>query len=332
MAKLHCLQQNLLKELGLILLFLTIVGCNSSSLPDTSNIKVNTKFKRFDEAFFITDTAEEKFYTQLNALKIDYPHFFMSNETDRFFYLQRNSELPQNLYKEVSAKLETMTLLNENLNRAFKFYYYYYGTKKTITPYTYISNLDFDYPIILADSVLFVASDMYLGVSNPFYQNIPSYQAYYRQPAFMVRDIMEALALSHINKPEKERLLDDMIFNGKCMYFVAQLMPDAPIQIITKYSEKHLNFASTNEKSIWAYFIENNLLFDTSMETKRRFIELAPFSKFYTKLDNESPGMIGKWVGYQIVTDYMENSETTLKELMQEADADKILRKSNYKP
>ncbi len=326
------MQQILFKKLRFILITLLVVGCNLSSFPDTTNVKVNTKFKRFDEAFFTTDTSEIKFYKQLDALKKNYPHFFMSNETDRFFYLQRNSELPQKLYAEVKGKLGEMDLLNENLNTAFKFYYYYYGTEKTITPYTYISNLDFDYPIILADTVIFVASDMYLGATNPFYQSIPNYQASYRQPAFMVRDIMEALALSHIKKSEKERLLDDMVFNGKLMYFVAQMMPDAPVEIITKYSDKHLKFAATNEKSIWSYFIENNLLFDTSMETKRRFIALAPFSKFYTKLDNESPGMIGKWVGYQIVKGYMENSEATLHELMQETDADKILRKSNYKP
>ena len=42
-----------------------------------------------------------------------------------------------------------------------------------------------------------------------------------------------------------------------------------------------------NEANIWAYFVENKLLFSSDRQNKMRFIEDAPFSKFYTSFDRK---------------------------------------------
>ncbi len=321
------------KILFLVLFTAAFAGCTSSSAPDVSHIRENTAFKRFDQAFFELDSSRQSFYAQLPALKKDFPHFFMSNETDRFFYLQRKEELPTKLYAEVKAVHGTLEKENAALNDAFKHLYHYYGTQKTYQPYTYISNLDYDYPVLLADSVLFVASDLYLGVSAPYYSGLPTYLRFYRQPGFMVRDVIEAIALSKSVKPKQERLIDDMIFHGKLLYFIHKMMPEAAPEIVVRYTAEDIAFCNKNEKSIWAYFIENNLLFDTSLDTKRRFVETAPFSKFRTKFDNNTPGMIARWIGYKLVSSYAANyPDMTLSELMQQGDADKILKLSGYKP
>ena len=48
-----------------------------------------------------------------------------------------------------------------------------------------------------------------------------------------------------------------------------------------------------------------------------RFLEPAPFSKFYLQLDNESPGKVGRWIGWQIVRYYHKNNpEISLKKLI----------------
>ena len=43
-----------------------------------------------------------------------------------------------------------------------------------------------------------------------------------------------------------------------------------------------------NETNIWQYFIEKQILYKTDPEWVDRFLEPAPFSKFYLQLDNES--------------------------------------------
>ena len=82
---------------------------------------------------------------------------------------------------------------------------------------------------------------------------------------------------------------------------------------------------------MWRFFIDDNLLFDTDSRLPNRFINLAPFSKFYLEIDNESPGRIGQWVGWQIVRSFMEHNESGLQDMFK-MDAKQIFEKSKYKP
>ena len=62
-----------------------------------------------------------------------------------------------------------------------------------------------------------------------------------------------------------------------------------------------------------------------------RFINPAPFSKFYLEIDNDSPGMVGRYIGWQIVRSYMENNNSTIQKLLT-LNAEELLNKSKYKP
>ena len=56
----------------------------------------------------------------------------------------------------------------------------------------------------------------------------------------------------------------------------------------------------------------------------------GPFTKGF---DADAPARLGEWVGWQIVSAYMEkNKEVSLKELLQINDSQKILNQSGYKP
>ncbi len=80
------------------------------------------------------------------------------------------------------------------------------------------------------------------------------------------------------------------------------------------------------------YFIEKQVLYQTQLEWVQRFIEPAPFSKFYLQLDNETPGRIGSWLGWQIVNSYMTQfPETPLDELLK-ISSQKLFNLSKYKP
>jgi len=87
-----------------------------------------------------------------------------------------------------------------------------------------------------------------------------------------------------------------------------------------------------NEIYIWQYFIENQLLYNTSPSLQKRFIEPAPFSKFYLEIDNESPGRIGVWLGWQIIKSYISRHPKTDINAILSLPAQTIFSKSNYKP
>ncbi len=83
---------------------------------------------------------------------------------------------------------------------------------------------------------------------------------------------------------------------------------------------------------IWSYFVDKELLYSTDNSLNTRFIDLAPFSKFYLDIDNKSPGSVGSWLGWQIVRSFMKyNKDVSLTELMK-MDNETIFKKSKYKP
>ena len=56
------------------------------------------------------------------------------------------------------------------------------------------------------------------------------------------------------------------------------------------------------------------------------------FSKFYLELDNQSPGRVGRWIGWQIVKSFMnQNPKTSAQELLS-MPFQKLFYLSKYKP
>jgi uncharacterized protein YjaZ len=92
-----------------------------------------------------------------------------------------------------------------------------------------------------------------------------------------------------------------------------------------------LDWARENEGQIWRYFIERELLFDTDRELSARFLDPAPFSKFRLVLDNESPGRIGRYMGWQIVRSFMEQNDIPVAEMLQMT-GETLFNESKYKP
>ena len=313
----------------IISLSFLFTSCLDEHQVDVSNIKLNTQLKRFDSAFF--ETPEAQFKTKLPMLKENYGAMFTNGATDDFWMNQRIDKLQITLYQE--SKKAISKEIYFNLREGLKHAAYYKLEPLPKSIYTYISRLDFDFPILYADSLLFIATDLYLGPESKYYQGMSDYLKFERSSHFMVRDALEPLVKKEIPIPsESPTLLDDMIQEGKSMYALEKLMPDASMDKLLKYTPKEYEFCMKNERSIWVYFIENNLLFDTSMDVKRRFMFPAPFSKFRTDLDTQSPGQIGMWIGYNIVKAYADNSELDLKNILKETDSRKILKISNYKP
>ena len=97
------------------------------------------------------------------------------------------------------------------------------------------------------------------------------------------------------------------------------------------FNEDKLTWAKANEEQVWMYFIDKKLLFSTDTKLNKRFLENAPFSKFYMEQDDLSPGKIGVWMGWKIVNAFMENNDVSLQQLLK-MDEENIFNKSKYKP
>ncbi len=83
---------------------------------------------------------------------------------------------------------------------------------------------------------------------------------------------------------------------------------------------------------IWAHFIEQKLIYNTDAGQYMRYFNDGPFT-IAAGVPQESAPSIGVYIGYRIISKYMEeNSGTTLKALMEDSNWEQLLQKSKFKP
>ncbi|MBV1887833.1 MAG: gliding motility lipoprotein GldB, partial [Urechidicola sp.] len=196
---------------------------------------------------------------------------------------------------------------------------------------THISDLDYQYPVLYADSLILISLDMYLGKNNIVYKDFPSYLSENYKKQNMIVDVAKDIISQNYPKKKTRIFLDRMIEEGKFLYLLDCFLPDVSDNLKMGCTEEKMEWAIKNELSVWKYFIENELLYSNDTNLNARFIDFGPFSKFYLEADQDSPGRIGIWIGWQIVSSYMKNNDVTLQQLMG-ANPEVIYKKSKYKP
>ena len=109
-------------------------------------------------------------------------------------------------------------------------------------------------------------------------------------------------------------------------------MPHHEDSLKIGYTRDQNKWVNENEVFIWQYMIEKQILFSTKTTLDYRFLMPAPFSKFYLEIDNDSPGRIGQWIGWQIVKSYKDEfPDSKLQEILSMPSQD-LFNKSKYKP
>lgn len=305
-------------------------GCKRTEKSDEKS----TLFSyRFEQDLF--EISPQFIFDSLPKLKDRYSPFFESTN-DEFWRNILLDSTQLRLYAHVRETFEDISVEKQSVKSLLdKYIHHYKPAHKNFYLYTYISNLDFDYPVIVSDSNLFLALDLYLGADFPAYAYLPRYLAAERDRRYIPIDVALSIAESMINPTANnaETLLSYMIREGILLYTTKKLLPKEKEKNIFKYSDEQWDFCVSNERNIWLYFINNKLLFDTNIMTKKKFIDPAPFTKMGTDFDREIPGRIGRWIGYRIVSEFMKkNKDISPRDLLQITDYNHIFYKSNYKP
>lgn len=315
----------------LYLLLIAAVGISCDENPleiDVSHIEAEAQVKRYDRDFF--DTTN---YT-LSELKTEYPYFFDANTADQTWEKRRRDEELVYLSGRVDSLYPELNDFTAELSWVFKHYAHYYPDVQIPTVYTYVGGLDMQYPVLFIDSALFVALDVFLGADAPEYAGVPSYITERFSEEFIVPKVLKEMAQARIDYNESDlTLINSMVYWGKVLYFAEAMYPDIAFNRLFEYSTEQVDWANKNEANMWEYLIREDLLFDRKSQTRNRFLDEAPFSKFYAGIDRQSPGRIGRWIGWRIVHSYMEsNPEKTLIDLLENTDNQAIFAASQYKP
>jgi gliding motility-associated lipoprotein GldB len=317
------------KSIFILALMAFMVSCKKENEADAKIAEVplpKIKIERFDDIFYNSKPEE------LAAVKKQYPYFFPAGNEDAVWIEKIKDPLLQELHKEVDKKFPNTDALEQDLASLFQRTKFYFPETHTPRVVTLLSEMDYANRVIYADTLMLISLDLYLGKDHKFYVDFPKNQRQEFEAPQILPNAVSSFSADKIAPPRDRSLLGLMIYYGKELYLKDLLIPDVPDNEKIAYTKEQLAWAEANESEIWRYFVDKKLLFDTDPKLAGRFINPAPFSKFYLELDNESPGRIGQWLGWQIVKAYAENNKNIPLQQLLATDAKTIFDNSKYKP
>ncbi|MFT6994473.1 MAG: gliding motility-associated lipoprotein GldB [Maribacter sp.] len=304
---------------------LFLMGCNDNNkvAQDIEKIPLELQVSRFDREF--ASATPDK----IPLLRTKYPYLFPA--PDSIWIAKMNDSLQIELFKEVGNTFNSFKDEEAGLTQLFKHIKYYFPEEYIPKIVTVTNDVDYNNRIILADSLLFIGLDNYLGSEHKYYGGFQRYIATSLDRTYMVSDVASAFAKKVVPKPRDRTFLARIIYFGKELYLKDKLMPVATDMEKIGYTKEDLDWAIDNEEPIWRNFVEQEHLYSTDNELNPRFLDPAPFSKFGLELDNESPGRLGRYIGWQIIKAFMDNNAIGLKQMLTMPE-EEIFKKSNYKP
>ncbi|TWO33490.1 gliding motility lipoprotein GldB [Seonamhaeicola sediminis] len=309
-------------------LTLFTVSCKKENQieKEIAKINIDINVERFDQLFAKVSVNE------LPKLKTAYPFMFSEVIKDSFWIAKKEDTLQKMLNKAVDKTFRDFDITELEIESLFNHLKYYFDAFNPPRVITTTSDVDYRNKVIVTDTIAIIALDNYLGSDHEFYANIPKFIVANLKKEQIVVDLAEAYAKKYIYLRNNKTLLDEMIYFGKQLYFKDLMIPFKTEAERIGYSQEELDWADANESYIWRYFVERELLFSTDSKLSSRFINPAPFTKFYLEeIDSNSPGRLGQYVGWKIVRAYMEQNDVSLNRMLITS-AEEIFNNTKYKP
>lgn len=312
------------------------------SLVSCKKRHVDVSITRFDEIFFETPTNE--LADKLKEFQSEFPIEVLNNTPDDPQYLAtlleiRNDSSMRNIYNITHNKYKDLGWLEEELGDALgiaqkendeidieHFCTYIYQFEFPEESYKYRIIADREKKSVLINLEMYA-----LDVEQYQYLGLPTYMANLCKKEYLASDIMAEIARQYIAKPQNREpnLLDLIIEEGKVLYFLDEVMPKKEDHLKIRYTPEQLEWCKKNEKNIWTYFIQNNMLYDKDLLKYQNFYDEAPKTNAF----KDSAPRTTQYIGWQIVRSYMKNNKKCdMKELFENNDSQGILMASKYKP
>jgi len=327
----------------LSIIFTTLSLLNFSNCDSVAGRNASVEqihIRRFDKDLFAlitedTPALQEKILAEYpNMLKVIGLSVFHSVDMQDSVLIEHivnhySEEHLNKLYRDALKMYDNIESLEAELSSGFQCFKTSFPNRKIPAVYMHVSGLQQN--VLVDDSLLSISIDKYLGADYPFYQDFfYDYQLRKMTPDRVVPDYLRAWLLSEFPfKGNDKVLLDRMIYEGKIKYIIHYALPKVLPETLMGYTPRDYQWCKQNEKTLWRTIIERKHLFASDdVATTARYFADKP-SDF---ISNDAPGDLGSWIGWQIVTKYMERTKSSLEALMLNTDYQDILTKSKYKP
>jgi hypothetical protein len=244
----------------------------------------------------------------------------------------------QDLYKNFSSTAKEL----EDGFRYVKHYFPAYNVPSIITtvgPMDALAPMSNNEPSpnYLGENFLAIGLQFYLGKDFSIYNDpgyISSVAPLYRSARFskeyIASDVFK-LVIDDLFPDSSSRypLIERFIEKGKRLYLLQQFLPNSNDTLLIGYTGKQLKWCKENERSMYNFFIQQNLLFEIDPALTQNFTTDGPTTQ---GMPEQSPGNIGAFLGWEIVKAYMQKKPSvTVAQLMRTSNKN-IFNEADYKP
>jgi len=325
----------------LLFIIIFLFACKKDevkNIPSVDPNGISLNIKHFGSSLLEMDTSDVK--SGLAHLSSEYPLFFDQIYLPRILPVLQDPKIFNQFIKAPSVRnlLDTCQIISRDFEHeemafkdAFAFYKHYLPDARIPEIVTFTSEYtlgNFTYE----DSLVGIGLDFFLGQGHSGYSLdfFPNYIQKSMSREYIVSKTMKTLATDIVGPPNGSKLIDIMVNNGKVQYILDHLLPREQDSIKLEYSQEQVEWCEANEKSIWAFLLDEELLYSTQQKEFQKYVDHSPNSPGMPDL---APGRTANYVGWKIIEAYMKRfPETTFTELLALDDAQAILTKSKYKP
>jgi gliding motility-associated lipoprotein GldB len=323
------MKMNLFKYLTILVFAKAITSCTSVTKveDEIANIQLDIHLTTFHKDF--AAASEEN----LPSLKQEFPIFFPERVPDSIWIskIKGRDAIHNVLEKAVQEADFDYGEMEKQLEDVMRHVVYYFPEFEPTPIVTVLSDVNYRQKVIATSNEFIISIDTYLGKDHELYIGINKYQRENLNIEQLPADAALAYARLFLPPIMKRSLLDNMVYQGKLHYIQEMFAPKSSGDQIFSYTPEKYAFTVENESQMWRYFIDNELLYDTDSKLMSRFILPAPFSKFGLVVDQQTPGGVGRYIGYRMVKSFMENNKVDLETMIQ-LNAEDIFKRSKYKP
>ncbi len=321
----------------IILSFLVLPACRDDRQKDFFLSDGSIKIRRYDRLQFEASVLNS--VSAMQKMNMDFPNATKILIEDvlvlgtvegedingRLCKYYSDSSLV-NLMIDVEEKYKDLSFYEEKLTDVFK------KLKKEIpsfvVPVVYSQISALNQSVIVADSLLGISLDKYMGEDYPMYKKY--YYGYQRKSMTSERILPDCISfyLSSLYpfawEDNYRTLFDVMMYKAKIAWITEKVLDVKKLgSCALGYTKKEFDWCKENKKHILSNIEKSGHLDSTDPMIIRSYV--LPLPNYILK--DSAPFMVGVWIGMQYIDEYMsENSDVTIEQLLLKTDYRKMLK------
>ncbi|HYC84408.1 MAG TPA: gliding motility lipoprotein GldB, partial [Chryseosolibacter sp.] len=251
--------------------------------PDVSE-NVSVHFEHFQDSL-INISSKRKLLSLLSRQPGLRDYIFRRGEyPDDSVFVQSlmrkfNNRNMDTLYMETKRIFGDHSDLERQFTEAFTNLKHYYPDFNPPKVQTVVSGLDSD--MLVSDTLIIISLDFYLGRKGKYRPQMYEYILRRYDPEDIVPSCMLLYGIDakrNATDLNDKTVLAEMIAYGKSFYFAKHMLPCVPDSVFVWYTPSEIKGARENEDLIWDRFLQDKVIFSTSMITKRNYVGERPFT------------------------------------------------------